>query len=140
MASAEAAVVAILELDAGVTALVGTRIYPKVLPQNVTYPAIRYQRISTARGQFRVMTRSGGKATRQQPRFQLDSYGLTESSVQAVAAAVRAALDGYAGVAATLKIDQILIEDEGGDLELDVGDDSASVNRVRQDYLVSHAE
>ena len=35
--------------DAGVAALVSTRIYPNVVPQDIALPAVAYQRISTVR-------------------------------------------------------------------------------------------
>lgn len=144
MASAEESLVAILKGDATVAGLVGNRIFPKILPQNVIYPAVRYQRISTARDQFRVLSRSGGKATRQQSRIQVDSWALTEAVAQQVGAAVRGALDGFAGTSAALQIDQLWIEDEGGDTEENVeggaGEGGAHLYRVRQDYLISHGE
>lgn len=140
MASAEESLVAILKGDATVAGLVATRIHAKALPQNVVYPAVSYQRISTARSQFRVLSRQGGKATRQQSRIQVDSWALTEAVAQQVGAAVRDALDGFAGTSAALQVDQLWIEDEGGHLEEGAGEGGAHIYRVRQDYLLSHGE
>ena len=53
----------------GVTAL-GSRVYPLVLPQNVEYPAVVYQRISATRySQF------GRDATAAEATVQVDIYG-----------------------------------------------------------------
>lgn len=45
--SAETATYSALSGAAGVTAIVSTRIYPDVLPQDTDYPSIVYQRTST---------------------------------------------------------------------------------------------
>ena len=142
MPTAEAALFSILTTGSpnAVAAIVGTRVYPDVLPQGVTYPAIRVQRISTARAQFRVLARSGGKATRQQPRFQIDSWATTKTGALALADAVRATLDAFSGSAGGVTIDQAWIEDEGADHEEGVGPDGSDVYRVRQDYFISIAE
>jgi hypothetical protein len=142
VSSAEAALVSILTTGSPnpVAALVSTRVYPDVLPQTPTFPAIRYTRISTARSQFRVLSRAGGKATRAQPRFQVDAYALTRAQANAVADAVREVLDGYSGTAASFTIDQAAVEDEGADLEEGVGPGGAPVYRARLDFFISYAE
>ena len=63
---AEADIYAVLT---GVTAL-GDRIYPLKLPQDVTYPAVVYQRISTTRH-----SAFGRDATAVEPVIQVDVYG-----------------------------------------------------------------
>jgi len=76
--------------DAGVTALVSTRIYPVVLPQTPTYPALVYQRIS---GPPR-----SGSSTFRQSRYQVDCWanGATGyGDATALAAAVVAAAEDY---------------------------------------------
>ncbi len=87
--SMEADLLAVLEANAGVSALVGARIYPMVLPQRVTLPAIRYQVIST----IPQPTHNGPSGLRQY-RLQLSVHAATYSSAQAVAEALYTALDG----------------------------------------------
>lgn len=64
------------------TALVGTRIYVDVLPQQPTLPAVRVQRISDVRDMF---LRGRGVSV---ARVQTDAIGLTKASADAVDAAV----------------------------------------------------
>lgn len=71
----------------GVTALVSTRIYPVFLPQHPTYPAISYQRISSS-GQ-------DGTSNRKLSRWQINCWASTYAGAQALAAAVKAALEEY---------------------------------------------
>jgi hypothetical protein len=141
MATTEAALVSLL-VQGGVSnpvfVLVGTRVYPIVLPQSPTYPSIRYQRISTVRAPYRVL--STGRAGYAKPRFQIDSYALTPATAQAVADAVMARLDGFAAPVANVIIGSIATEDEDADIEVGVGPGGAPVYRHRKDYLVGHQE
>ena len=81
-------------LNTGVTAL-GSRIYPLKLPQDVLYPAVVYQRISTQR------THAFGRdATPVEPVIQVDVYGHEGEGYEAfadVADAVRTVLQRYSG-------------------------------------------
>lgn len=87
--SLETGLRAALIADAGVTALVGTRIYPEVMPHDVTYPAISYQRISTVRTQYLTAVDDFT-----QVRIQIDCWDDSYSGVKALAAAVKSAIDG----------------------------------------------
>ncbi len=75
---------------AGLAALVDTRVYPMLLPQGATLPALTYQRISTV--QTYSHQGDSGLAT---VRMQVDCWGATYASAKAVAAQVKAALSGY---------------------------------------------
>lgn len=89
----ESDLLAVLEGNAGVSALVGARIYPLILPQRVTLPAIRYQVIST----LPQPTHNGASGLRQY-RIQLSVHAATYSAAQAVAEALHTALDGKKAV------------------------------------------
>lgn len=78
--------------NAGVAALVGTRVWPSVLPQNPTLPAIVYQE---ARTSTRVM--AGGDTKGRESRFLLSAWATGYSSAKGVKAAVVAALNGASG-------------------------------------------
>ena len=79
----------ILEANAGVSALIGTRIYPMLLPQTPTLPAIVYSVISAMR-----TARHGGRASIGEKRIQFSCWGSTYSGAKALADQVRLALDG----------------------------------------------
>ncbi len=74
--------------NAALTALVGTRIKPDVLPQGTTPPAIAYQRISTPRHQVFGSTQAVAVS---RPRFQFSCWGTFDEAL-AVCAALRTAL------------------------------------------------
>jgi|SRR5688572_2577699 len=139
MPSAEAALYSLLTTGSPnpVAALVGTRVYPLVLPQGVSYPAIRVQRISTPRSQYRTMDGRAGYAS---PRMQVDAYALTHAGAIAVAQAIYAMLEGYHATVGGLRIDAISTDDEGADIEEGVGPGGAPLYRQRLDLVVYHAE
>ena len=87
--SLETGLYSALSADATVSGLVGARIYPEIMPFDVTYPAISYQRISTARYQT---LESVDDFT--QVRIQVDCWDSTYSGVKALANAVKNAIDG----------------------------------------------
>ena len=80
-------------LSTGVPAL-GSRIYPLKLPQNVAYPAVVYQRLTTKRYQ------AFGKTLKlREPTIQVDVYGHQSGGYEAfktVAKAVETTLDLHA--------------------------------------------
>ncbi len=77
---------------AAVAALIGTRIYPGRLPQDVTFPAVSYQRITG--GEENTHSGAGpARALVQIDCWSDDTYGEALS----VAEAVRAALSSHRG-------------------------------------------
>lgn len=131
MADIEAAVYSILTADSTLSALVGTRIYPNVVPQDVTLPAVAYQRISTSR----VYSHSPGVSQLARPRFQFTSVARSYSDVKAVANALRGALDAYGGTAASVLVFTMLSQNE-----FDTFSDDGDLHTVRQDFYVWHRE
>ena len=99
---AERALVARLEATAGVTALVGQRIYAMSLTQAAAMPAITYQKISP--GLLHTMQTALPVA---RPRLQVNCWADTYSVAKAVAGQVRNALNGYDdGTVAAMIIDE----------------------------------
>jgi hypothetical protein len=139
MPTAEAALFSILTDGSpnAVAAIIGTRVYPDVLPQAPTLPALRYQRISTQRSQYRDLSGRAGYAS---PRFQIDAYALSRSSALALAQAVVDLLEGFTGTVAGLRVDFVSTEDEAGDIELDAGPDGKDLYRQRIDIFLAHPE
>jgi len=107
MSVIEEALVSILAADGTVSGLVGTRIYPLVVPQNPTLPAVVYQRISGVREHTHDEV---GDLAR--PRFQFTSIATTYSAAKALANAVREALDNYSATKLSVVIDAIFVENE----------------------------
>lgn len=70
---------------------VGSRVYPLIFPQNPTYPAIVYQRISSIDTGAMDGTESLDMA-----RFQIKVYALKFSDAVAVRDAVKAVMSGKA--------------------------------------------
>lgn len=67
---------------AGLSALIGARVYPSQLPQRPTLPAVTYFRVSTQHVQHRD---DGGYAALRRPRYQLDCWAETQAQARAVA-------------------------------------------------------
>lgn len=123
----EQALIAIL--GAADTSMEG-RFYPDTLPQPVTLPAGRYQRITTPR--VRSLSGPSGLAM---PRIQIDLYATTRLAVDALAAEVRAALDGFTGLAAGILIEQCSIDNDQSTYE----PTSQRYKRIL-DVLIHHEE
>lgn len=107
---------------AGIAALVATRVYPTLLPQNPTYPAISYQRISN--------TPQLGSTDLRETRYQIDCWGRTYASAQALAVVVKATMEEYRDASQTpgIKMSQIVNE-------LDDYDPEVGIHRVIVDVI-----
>jgi hypothetical protein len=84
-----------LSTYAGLVALVSTRIYPLVAPQNATKPYITYSRISTQREYS-----YSGYSNLQRVRFQISCYAETYAAAKAIAIQVMAAVEAWTAVQA----------------------------------------
>lgn len=99
----EDALYAILAAAPGVSALVGTRIYPDRAPDAFVSPYIAYQLISGARDQ----TQESAVSISTQ-RFQIDCIASASSAAAKILAAeVKNVLHGYTGTIAGVKVDYI---------------------------------
>ncbi len=119
-----------LQAVSGVTNLVGARVYPVVLPQDPTYPAIRYQQIAGARAQA-----MGSNTGLVNTTVQIDSYSDSYEEARQVAEEVRAALQRFQGTVAGVAIESVFV-----DGPLDVFEDQIKKFRVQQDFTVWHRE
>lgn len=79
-----------LKNSVAVSALVGTRIYPKVAPQNVARPYIVYHVISDVSNQC-----LGGGVYQNQVRVQIDCWSEKYSEVKSMKQAVKDSLIGF---------------------------------------------
>ena len=129
MSTLEEALYAHLAADAAIAALVSTRIYPMLVPQDSDLPAIAYQRIS------RIGQHShDGASVPARARIQITCLASTYSGAKALAGAVEDALDGYSGTVSSVVIDAFL------DNELDEWAGTFDLPVVRQDYLIWYEE
>jgi hypothetical protein len=87
----EATLFAKLSATSGLTALVGTRIYPLIMPQGATYPAVTYQRISTEPRESCMVADCGIARA----RIQVTAWAEAFSAAKAIADQVRQALQRW---------------------------------------------
>lgn len=131
----ESEIVARLEVDGAVTALVGSgddaRIYPVLLPQDPTYPAVTYQRVSGAR-----LHNLAGTAGFAMPRLSINCWSRTYGEAKSLAAAIRASLDGFDGTLATIRATIKIVNE----IDLPEQEPKPDVYRILQDYTVNHRE
>jgi len=126
----EAALVALLEQDAAVAAIVGDRIYPSIIPQRVASPALAYWRVSTVRQQL-FDHPAADAAVRYQIDAQADSYPVARE----LAGALRRALNGYRGTLDGEHIHHLVLAGEQ-----DIYDTETGAHRVALDIIVTHDE
>lgn len=111
------AVYTVLSGSTAVTALVSTRIYPVLAPQDTTLPYVTYQRGSLT--PYQSMTESAGLLD---ALITVSCWGETWPSVSSVADAVRTALKdkkGAIGTGATAQtVERMFLEDERDDAVL----------------------
>jgi len=135
--SLDAALQAILTGDAGVAALVGTRVYAVTAPQGDTLPDITYQRIASEP----VHARTEPGLIRAE--VQVDCWAATLAAAAGVRDAVVAALSRYSGTAGSTVIqDALLMNDwEGHDTEsVPVGATDTGVYRRTLEFAVWYEE
>lgn len=89
--AAEDALYTLLSGAAGVTALVATRIYPDVLPEECAYPAIAFARLTTD-----PILGIGNQLFGSDVGLTIACWAQTRTGADAVAAVVEAALTGGA--------------------------------------------
>jgi hypothetical protein len=135
----ETAVYAKMIGDEAIADLVGTRVYPLVIPQTAALPAIAYQKISSQK-----MQAHDGGSHLARSRFQITLEAETYGEVKDLADAVRACWDSFQGyvnyfyLQATSIENESDTEDEGrGSLQ---GQAVTGLPVVRFDVMVWHYE
>ena len=113
----EEAIVSVLEADATLTALVGTRIYPQEAPQDETLPLVLYATSDPSQAESMA-----GWVDLYDQAFRFDCYGGDSSgsyaSAKAVAQAVRDRLHAFARGPVTVDGETVYvrgISDDGGE-------------------------
>ena len=119
-----------LSTTAGLTALVSTRIYPDVMPQPPTMPAVTYQLISNVREE-----RHRGQTGDARPRIQLTCWAATALGAAAVAEQVRLAVMAMSGTIESVVISGVWNDGETRGYEPDTQRYFDAI-----DFLIAHKE
>lgn len=112
---------------AGTAALVGTRVYPNVLPQGVTFPCVSYRRVSGVREHA-----MGADPQNVESTVQVDCWATTYAGVKALYTQVFQALTRYR-LAGTF-------DDVFAGVPQDLYESEKDLHRVRIDFTVYHRE
>lgn len=113
MPSIEASLFTRLSTHAGLSALVSTRVYPFHLPQNPTYPAVSFTKVSSER-----ISAMGSDTGVVRKRFQVSAWGQKNGAksgvenVYDVAVQIRAALQRWSGTVGGVVIQDTFIVNE----------------------------
>lgn len=134
--SIESDLVTYLKTVPDITAIVGTRIYPMLVPQgDGNYPAIAYGRA----GIQHVISMQGESGTAR-TTIALACWTRSYESVKTLADKVRLALDGYRGVWGTTDIDGVHLLEEEDTIEASAGDEAKRLYGVQFEFAVWHRE
>ena len=113
-----------------VTAIVGTRVYPLTMPQNVTDPAITYQRVSE-----RTIQSHQGASNFAYDRYRFTCWAKTFPAARQLARALKGAIIGYRGAMGARWTGSIR-----HDNELDGYDEQTKTFSVMSDFIIGHNE
>jgi hypothetical protein len=125
--------VSFLEEAPAISAIVEDRIYPQILPQRSTLPAITYNQVSAVR--VEDLSGPAGKARR---RISINCWAATDTGAEALADAVRQSLNGFHGWMRDTKIGSTRLDEEVYLFEQDAG--TVGIYRVVQDFIIAHLE
>ena len=130
---AEKVVYTLLTGSSQVTALVGLKIYPGLIPQNTTMPALAYELVSGV-DIAPINAQAGGVIMRS--RVQISVLARTYAEVKTIQEAVRGALLFKSGLISDVQVLAITRELIGSDER----DDESGLYMQAVDYLLTHDE
>uniref|UniRef100_A0A6M3KE64 DUF3168 domain-containing protein n=1 Tax=viral metagenome TaxID=1070528 RepID=A0A6M3KE64_9ZZZZ len=128
MAEVEQGVFARLSGQAGVTAIVGTKIYPLIAPPDASLPFVVCTKISDIKHHAVSNDISLTVA-----RVQVDSMSTSHAQAISLSHAVRVALQDYAGTTGGVGFQRIFLEDRTNLSEFDI-DSGKTTHRISQDF------
>ncbi len=117
---------------AGLTALIGARLYPEELPQDEDLPAVTFQCISDVK--LHSLTEQLGL---EQPNYQFTAYANTRLSARSVAEQIKAALCDYSGTMSGVTVQYIELQTELSSL-VSTSDGTVSMHTVDLDFQISY--
>lgn len=115
---------------AGLTALVGTRIYPNRAVQDAARPYVVFRRVTSRRH-----SSFGADDGVVEARFQVDVFDEDHASAQAVREQVRQALQRWSGTEASTVVQDTYFEGE-----TDLYEDDRDLHHLADDYRVVYEE
>jgi hypothetical protein len=118
----ESALVAKVTGDVTVSSIIAARMYPQIVPQGVSLPAVTYSEISGLRKHD-----LNGPCGLVESRWQLNCWTTTRSGARTLADAVRQSIDGFDGFVGAVEIQSIQMANE-----VDLGDFPAGVDVSRK--------
>lgn len=101
------ALVAKLKATAGLTALIGARLYPDEVPQSTTLPAVFYMTVSDIKDHHLT-----AQSPLEGPTIQITTYATTKASAAAVAEQIKTALVDFVGVLSGITVQYIQLINE----------------------------
>lgn len=122
----------ILSTNAALTALISTRLNPVRIPQGSSFPAVSYNLVSEVPNP----TKSGHSRT-EFARVQVNAYGNTLASTEAVASAIRTAFEAVSLPNTFNGIKCQTIEYDGENQTADDQAAFAGLYQISQDYLIN---
>lgn len=128
--SLEAAIFSYGTSVAGVSSLIGTRLYPNRAPQKATYPLAVYHRVSGSR-----VGNLGGDSGLADPRFQFSALATSFADAVAVRDALRAAFSGYRGLMGAIAVTASVSVGE-----FDLYYDDVELHQCSFDVFLTHQE
>jgi hypothetical protein len=102
------------------------RVYPLLLPQQPTFPAITYQQVSAVR-----LHAMGDDSTIVTARVQINSWARTYAEVRTLANEVEALLSRFRGTVGGLQVLDVLLDNE-----IELYESDTQTRRVVQDVTV----
>jgi hypothetical protein len=117
-------------LNTQVTSVSG-RVYPKVAPQNVTFPAITYELVSDPRGN----THQGPDGT-VQARYMVTVFAKSYLQSKTIAGEIKNAMQGFTGAMGTGVVVASVFAAGGRDLF----DQDLRIYHVAQDFFINYKE
>lgn len=127
MADIEQVIVTRLTSFAGLSALIGQRVYPKRSPQSPTLPYVTYQAVSGSSQQF-----LNDPTDVAMPRIQVDAWARSHESARAVSGQIVAALHLWRDNTTTPRVIESKLEGEPQDID----EPDVNLHRVSQDFEV----
>lgn len=124
-------IAALLVADSTCSGVVGSLVYPLILPTKAPLPAATYQVISN------VPSYSMDGLVYAKARLQIDAWGNTYSAVCNVAAAIRTVLDRYSGTLPNGLIVSTCTIDDG---PADLFEPDSLLYRAKTDYVLLYSQ
>lgn len=124
-----------LQTQSDVTAIIGTRMFPRVLPQGESLPAIVFSLVTSTSEHKITGASSGVRAI-----VQLDCYAETHIAANDLSEKVRLALHGYSGTAGSSTIGSSLLENKREMFDAPTDGSDVPAYRVMMEWEIWHNE